>query len=97
MNLSSSLPYQHYFTMNPSSAASASSSSSISSENKENSSVLTPYQGRRRCFGEFHCTKCNRKWMSGNSFANIPQNCKKCQILVFPNKQVFKLVYYLYL
>ncbi|KAJ3645212.1 hypothetical protein Zmor_022891 [Zophobas morio] len=47
----------------------------------------TPYQGRKRCFGEFKCPKCKRKWMSGNSWANIGQDCIKCQINVYPHKQ----------
>lgn len=48
----------------------------------------TPYQGRRRCFGEYRCEKCNRTWMSGNSWANTAQMCQTCQIRVFPYKQV---------
>lgn len=48
----------------------------------------TPYQGKKRCFGEYKCTKCKRKWMSGNSWANTPQDCIKCQLRVYPHKQV---------
>lgn len=48
---------------------------------------LTPYQGKKRCFGEYKCTKCKRKWMSGNSWANMGQECIKCHILVYPHKQ----------
>nr|XP_045594117.1 uncharacterized protein LOC123755460 isoform X2 [Procambarus clarkii] len=48
---------------------------------------LTPYQGKKRCFGEFRCTKCKRKWMSGNSWANCGQECIKCRINVYPHKQ----------
>ncbi|KAF2363379.1 Zinc knuckle CX2CX3GHX4C [Trinorchestia longiramus] len=48
---------------------------------------LTPYQGKKRCFGEFRCTKCKRKWMSGNSWANCSQECIKCRIKVYPHKQ----------
>jgi hypothetical protein len=48
----------------------------------------TPYQGRKRCFGEFKCPKCKRKWMSGNSWANTHQDCIKCHINVYPHKQV---------
>ncbi|KAB7501319.1 Zinc finger CCHC domain-containing protein 24 [Armadillidium nasatum] len=48
---------------------------------------LTPYQGKKRCFGEFRCTKCKRKWMSGNSWANCGQECIKCRIKVYPHKQ----------
>nr|CAH7766807.1 unnamed protein product [Callosobruchus chinensis] len=47
----------------------------------------TPYQGRKRCFGEYKCPKCKRKWMSGNSWANMGQECIKCRINVFPHKQ----------
>ncbi|KAA0193771.1 hypothetical protein HAZT_HAZT006105 [Hyalella azteca] len=49
---------------------------------------LTPYQGKKRCFGEFRCTKCKRKWMSGNSWANCSQECIKCRIKVYPHKQL---------
>jgi len=49
---------------------------------------LTPYQGKKRCFGEYKCPKCKRKWMSGNSWANMGQECIKCHINVFPQKQV---------
>lgn len=49
---------------------------------------LTPYQGKKRCFGEYKCPKCKRKWMSGNSWANMGQQCIKCHINVFPHKQV---------
>ncbi|XP_038112413.1 uncharacterized protein LOC6051870 isoform X2 [Culex quinquefasciatus] len=48
----------------------------------------TPYQGKKRCFGEYKCPKCKRKWMSGNSWANHGQECIKCHINVYPHKQV---------
>ncbi|XP_022185066.2 zinc finger CCHC domain-containing protein 24 isoform X1 [Nilaparvata lugens] len=48
---------------------------------------LTPYQGMKRCFGEYKCPKCKRKWMSGNSWANMGQECIKCRINVYPHKQ----------
>ncbi|XP_044738272.1 zinc finger CCHC domain-containing protein 24-like isoform X2 [Chrysoperla carnea] len=48
---------------------------------------VTPYQGRKRCFGEYKCPKCKRKWMSGNSWANMGQECIKCRINVYPHKQ----------
>lgn len=51
---------------------------------------LTPYQGKKRCFGEYKCPKCKRKWMSGNSWANMGQECIKCHINVYPHKQVPK-------
>jgi len=48
---------------------------------------LTPYQGNRRCFGEFRCPQCERVWMSGNSWANTGQMCKSCEITVYPHSQ----------
>jgi len=54
---------------------------------------LTPYQGKKRCFGEYKCPKCKRKWMSGNSWANMGQECIKCHINVFPQKQVNLLTF----
>nr|XP_057918647.1 zinc finger CCHC domain-containing protein 24-like [Doryrhamphus excisus] len=48
---------------------------------------LTPYQGKKRCFGEYKCPKCKRKWMSGNSWADMGQECIKCHINVYPDKQ----------
>ncbi|CAD7088234.1 unnamed protein product [Hermetia illucens] len=47
----------------------------------------TPYQGKKRCFGEYKCPKCKRKWMSGNSWANMGQKCIKCNVNVYPHKQ----------
>lgn len=47
----------------------------------------TPYQGKKRCFGEYKCQKCKRKWMSGNSWANMGQKCIKCHLNVYPHKQ----------
>lgn len=49
--------------------------------------VLTPYQGNERCFGGYQCPKCKRKWMSSNSWANMGQKCKKCNINVYPYDQ----------
>lgn len=49
---------------------------------------LTPYQGRKKCYGEFQCQQCKRKWTSQNSVANEAQSCIKCHISVFPHKQV---------
>ena len=48
----------------------------------------TPYQGRKRCFGEYKCNACEHEWSSGNSFANVAQECIKCYMMVFPIKQV---------
>uniref|UniRef100_A0AC35TL34 Zf-3CxxC domain-containing protein n=1 Tax=Rhabditophanes sp. KR3021 TaxID=114890 RepID=A0AC35TL34_9BILA len=49
---------------------------------------LTPYQGRKKCYGEFQCQQCKRKWTSQNSVANEAQSCIKCHISVFPHKQL---------
>ncbi|CAI2351520.1 unnamed protein product [Caenorhabditis sp. 36 PRJEB53466] len=49
---------------------------------------LTPYQGRKKCYGEFTCQQCKRKWNSQNSVANEPQSCIKCHVPVFPHKQL---------
>jgi hypothetical protein len=51
------------------------------------SSNPTPYQGKKRCFGEFECSTCKKVWKSANSKANTPQQCTKCQNLVYPKKQ----------
>ena len=48
----------------------------------------TPYQGPNRMFGEFKCGTCNRRWSSGNSWANMGQMCKTCNIMVYPHEQV---------
>ncbi|XP_072312658.1 zinc finger CCHC domain-containing protein 24-like [Eucyclogobius newberryi] len=47
----------------------------------------TPYQGEGRCFGEYKCDMCNRKWMSASSWANMGQECTKCKVNVFPHTQ----------
>ncbi|XP_052743397.1 zinc finger CCHC domain-containing protein 24 [Bicyclus anynana] len=49
---------------------------------------LTPYQGKRRSFGEFKCPQCQRRWMSANSWANSGQDCSKCKINVYPHRQM---------
>lgn len=49
--------------------------------------MATPYQGKKRCFGEYKCMICSRRWMSGNSYANKPQMCINCKIEVYPTKQ----------
>ncbi|XP_014673503.1 PREDICTED: zinc finger CCHC domain-containing protein 24-like [Priapulus caudatus] len=48
---------------------------------------LTPDQVKKRCFGEYKCPECKRKWMSANSWANMGQKCIKCNINVHPHKQ----------
>ena len=53
-----------------------------------NNEKKTPYQGKRRCFGEFRCPKCNRRWQSANSWANSGQKCQSCNgEYVYPYKQ----------
>ncbi|KAI5108047.1 zinc finger CCHC domain-containing protein 24 [Silurus meridionalis] len=59
----------------------------ISGQARPKGEGLTPYQGKKRCFGEYKCPKCKRKWMSGNSWANMGQECIKCHINVYPHKQ----------
>ncbi|KXZ54420.1 hypothetical protein GPECTOR_5g74 [Gonium pectorale] len=48
---------------------------------------LTPYQGPNRCFGYFRCDGCSREWQSGFSWANKGQDCKHCNVLVYPYEQ----------
>jgi hypothetical protein len=52
-----------------------------------NININTPYQGKRRCFGEFECFGCGKKWKSAKSRANEAQPCTKCFQLVFPVRQ----------
>ena len=54
----------------------------------QDSSVPTPYQGKKRCFGEYKCPRCLKEWKSSNSRANEPQMCTGCHNKVFPHKQV---------
>lgn len=49
---------------------------------------LTPYQGQKRCFGEFKCKKCKNTWKSGFSWADTSQKCLKCKTDVYPHRQV---------
>ncbi|XP_065567987.1 zinc finger CCHC domain-containing protein 24-like [Artemia franciscana] len=64
-----------------------SGTSNLDLGDRSKSQNLTPYQGKRRVFGEFRCPECNRKWMSGNSWANCGQDCTDCKIKVYPHKQ----------
>lgn len=65
---------------------------SCSEFDSENSSeLLTPYQGNKRCFGQFRCDECNRSWFSANSWANTAQMCQLCDIRVYPFKQVIEI------
>uniref|UniRef100_A0A914RFR4 3CxxC-type domain-containing protein n=1 Tax=Parascaris equorum TaxID=6256 RepID=A0A914RFR4_PAREQ len=57
------------------------------------SEVLLKVNRRKKCYGEFQCQQCKRKWTSQNSVANEAQSCIKCHIPVFPHKQVHEAVY----
>ncbi len=48
----------------------------------------TPYQGKKRCFGEYKCQRCAKIWSSANSRSNEYQECTKCGSQVYPQKQV---------
>jgi len=52
---------------------------------------LTPYQGRKRCYGIFDCM-CYNTWASAYSWANTPQMCIECDMWVYPDYQ-YKLKY----
>ena len=47
---------------------------------------LTPYQGIKRCYGEFQCSRCKRRWSSCRRYCNEGQDCRKCKIPVYPYK-----------
>lgn len=47
----------------------------------------TPYQGNKRCFGEYSCQRCNKQWKSANSRSNESQRCTSCGQQVYPMKQ----------
>ncbi|CAF0757431.1 unnamed protein product [Brachionus calyciflorus] len=59
----------------------------MNSFNVSKSVVPTPYQGKKRCFGEYMCQNCQKSWKSANSKANTPQECTRCHAQVFPTKQ----------
>lgn len=42
-------------------------------------SLETPYQGKKRSFGDFCCHQCDRTWSSGNPWADMGQKCKFCE------------------
>eukprot|EP00794_Sanderia_malayensis_P007606 gene7606-8446_t len=48
---------------------------------------LTPYQGKDRVYGDFQCPQCKHKWSSGNSWADMGQQCSSCKINVYPYAQ----------
>lgn len=60
---------------------------------KNNGPGLTPYQGQKRCFGEYKCKKCKNTWKSGFSWADTSQKCLKCKTDVYPHTQVGILRY----
>ncbi len=47
---------------------------------------MTPYQGKRRCFGFYRCW-CKNQWHSAYSWANTTQECKVCSLNVYPYRQ----------
>ena len=50
--------------------------------------ILQNNQHRKdRCFGEYKCPKCSRKWMSGYSWKDVPQQCERCRIDVIAHTQ----------
>lgn len=53
----------------------------------QEASTLTPYQGSKRCFGHYQCSKCTRKWQSAYSWANKGQECQRCSIMIYPHRQ----------
>ena len=58
-------------------------------------SLETPYQGKKRSFGDFRCHQCDHTWSSGNSWANMGQKCKFCGIMVYPYHQVCTYIMYI--
>ncbi|XP_064633313.1 zygote arrest protein 1-like [Lineus longissimus] len=48
---------------------------------------LTPYQGKGRRYGGYHCRNCNNTWSSAASWANTYQQCRKCKKYVYPKTQ----------
>ena len=50
---------------------------------------LTPWRGDQghRVFGEFRCTKCNKRWSSAATYCDIQQACQKCKVWMYPYAQ----------
>jgi hypothetical protein len=50
---------------------------------------LTPWRGDQghRVFGEFRCTKCNKRWSSAATYCDKQQACQKCKVWVYPYAQ----------
>jgi len=76
-------------SFNPASACSSSSESLFKVETclSNSSDIKTPYQGKKRCFGEFRCPACGKEWKSANSRANESQTCTRCYMQVLPTRQ----------
>lgn len=55
---------------------------------------LTPYQGNNRCFGEYSCKQCYRRWVSGYSWADMGQQCIRCKQNIYPYRQVGFIAWY---
>jgi hypothetical protein len=60
----------------------------LQAERKPGAKGLTPYQGAKRCYGVFKCSTCHKHWTSGNSWADMGQECKSCHINTYPYEQV---------
>lgn len=48
--------------------------------------AMTPYQSKKRCSWVYRCPRCKIKWLSGNSWANLGQDCGKSGMNVYPHK-----------
>eukprot|EP00117_Sycon_ciliatum_P011619 scpid64859/ scgid13022/ len=57
-------------------------------ENVFNENFVTPYRGRRRSLGKFHCTNCGKMWQSRQSYAFSAQPCHRCNTVVVPYSQL---------
>ena len=55
-------------------------------QRKDKGRKLTPYQGTRKCIGDFFCP-CGHVWRSKNSFANKDQKCYACFKSNYPYRQ----------
>lgn len=71
---------------------SVTSSETDSNYSEDSSELLTPYQGKKRCFGQYRCHECKRYWCSGNSWANSAQMCLSCNIRIYPFRQVIQSI-----
>jgi hypothetical protein len=50
---------------------------------------LTPWRGDQghRVFGEFRCTKCNKRWRSAATYCDKQQACQNCKVWMYPYAQ----------